>query len=76
MRSNASEDTALYFLAKKTWTKQWKETKIWAFKQLINLNKFMTDVIFVQVIFSRLRASSNNFENKEKDNMNLPFLEV
>ena len=36
----------------------------------------MTDVIFVQVIFSRLRASSNNFENKEKYNMNLPFLEV
>ena len=29
----------------------------------------MTDVIFVQVIFSRLRASSYNFENKEKYNI-------
>ena len=36
----------------------------------------MTDVIFVQVIFSRLHASSYNFENKEKYNMNLPFIEV
>ena len=36
----------------------------------------MTDVIFVQVIFSRLRAFSYNFENKEKYNMNLPFVEV
>ena len=36
----------------------------------------MTDAIFVQVIFSRLRASSYNFENKEKHNMNLRFIEV
>ena len=36
----------------------------------------MTDVIFVQVIFSRLRASGNDFENKEKYNMNLRFIEV
>ena len=36
----------------------------------------MTDVIFVQVIFSRLRASENDFENKEKYNMNLRFIEV
>ena len=36
----------------------------------------MTDAIFVQVIFSRLRASSYNFENKEKYNMNLHFTEV
>ena len=36
----------------------------------------MTDVILVQVIFSRLRASSYNFENKEKYNMNLRFIEV
>ena len=36
----------------------------------------MTDVIFVQVIFSRLRASYNNLENKEKYNMNLHFIEV
>ena len=42
----------------------------------------MTAVIFVQVIFSRLRqmpwlrASSCNFENKEKYNMNLRFIEV
>ena len=36
----------------------------------------MTDSIFVQVIFSRLRASSYNFENKEKHNMNLRFTEV
>ena len=40
------------------------------------MNKFMTDAIFVQVIFSRLRASSYNFKNKEKYNMNLPFIEV
>ena len=40
------------------------------------MNKFMADVIFVQVIFSRLHASSYNFENKEKYNMNLPFIEV
>ena len=36
----------------------------------------MTDVIFVEVIFSRLRASSYNFENKEKYRMNLRFIEV
>ena len=30
--ANASEDTALYFLGKKPWTKQWKGTKIWVFK--------------------------------------------
>ena len=36
----------------------------------------MTDVIFVQVIFSRLRTSENDFENKEKYNMNLRFIEV
>ena len=36
----------------------------------------MTDVIFVQVIFSRLRAFSYNFGNKEKYNMNLRFVEV
>ena len=36
----------------------------------------MTDVIFVQVIFSSLSASSYNFENKEKYNVNLRFMEV
>ena len=36
----------------------------------------MTDVIFVQVIFSRQGASSYNFENKERYNMNLRFIEV
>ena len=36
----------------------------------------MTDVIFVQLIFSRLWALSYNFENKEKYNMNLRFIEV
>ena len=36
----------------------------------------MTDVIFVEVSLSRLRASSYNFENKEKYNMNLRFIEV
>ena len=36
----------------------------------------MTDAIFVQVIFSRLCASSYKFENKEKYNMNLRFIEV
>ena len=36
----------------------------------------MTDAIFVQVIFSRLCASSYNFENKEKYNMNMRFMEV
>ena len=36
----------------------------------------MTDVIFVEVSFSRLRASSYNFENKEEYNMNLCFIEV
>ena len=36
----------------------------------------MADVIFVEVIFSRLRSSSYNFENKEKNNMNLRFREV
>ena len=36
----------------------------------------MTDVIFAQVIFSRQRASSCNFENKEKHNMNLRFIEI
>ena len=36
----------------------------------------MTDVIFVQVIFSSLRASSYDFENNEKYNMNLRFIEV
>ena len=40
------------------------------------MSKFMTDIIFVQVIFSRLRASSYNFENKEKYNMNLRFIEL
>ena len=40
------------------------------------MNKFMTDVIFVQVIFSSLRASSYDFENNEKYNMNLRFIEV
>ena len=35
----------------------------------------MTDAILVQVIF-RLRASSYNFEIKEKYNMNLHFIEV
>ena len=35
----------------------------------------MTDAIFVQVIFSSLRTSSYNFENKEKNNMNLCFIE-
>ena len=36
----------------------------------------MTDIIFVQVIFSTLRLSSYNFENKEKYNMNLRFIKV
>ena len=36
----------------------------------------MTDVIFVQGIFGKLRASSYNFENEEKYNMNLCFIEV
>ena len=45
----------------------------------------MTDVIFVQVIFSRLRASPYNFENmnynitqnyNKKYNMNLRLIEV
>ena len=36
----------------------------------------MSDVIFAQVTFIRLRASSNNFENKEKYNMNWRFIEV
>ena len=36
----------------------------------------MTDIIFVEVIFSTLRASSYNFENKEKYNMNLRFIKV
>ena len=40
------------------------------------VNKFMTDVIFVQVIFGRLRASSYNFENKEKYNKNSHFIGV
>ena len=40
------------------------------------VNKFTTDAIFEQVIFSRLRASSYNFENNEKYNMNLRFIEV
>ena len=35
----------------------------------------MTEVIFAQVIFSRLGASSYNFENTEKHNMNLHFIE-
>ena len=34
----------------------------------------MADMIFVQVIFSRLHTSSYNFENKEKYNMNLHFI--
>ena len=42
----------------------------------LKINKFMTGVIFVQVIFSRLGTSSYNFENKEKYNMNLRFIEV
>ena len=36
----------------------------------------MTNVISLQVIFSRLRASSCNFENKEKYDMNLRFIGV
>ena len=36
----------------------------------------MTDVIFVQVIFSGLCESSYKFENKEKYNMNFHFIEV
>ena len=36
----------------------------------------MTDVNFVQVIFSWLCASSYYFENIEKYNMNLRFIEV
>ena len=36
----------------------------------------MTDVIYVQVILSRLHASSYDFKNKEKYNMNLRFIEV
>ena len=36
----------------------------------------MTDVIFVQVIFSRLHACCYNFENKEKYNMDLRSIEV
>ena len=36
----------------------------------------MTDIIFVQVIFSRLRVSSYNFKNKEKYNMNFHFMKV
>ena len=36
----------------------------------------MTAVILVQVIFRRLRASSYNFENKEKYSMNLRFIKV
>ena len=36
----------------------------------------MTAIIFVQVIFSRLLASSYNFENKEKYSMNLHVIEV
>ena len=36
----------------------------------------MTDIISVQMIFSRLRTSSYNFENKEKYNMNLRSIEV
>ena len=36
----------------------------------------MTDVIFVQVTLGRLRASSYNFENKEKYNVNLRFIEL
>ena len=36
----------------------------------------MSDVIFVQLIFIRLRASSYNFENKEKYNMNWRFIEA
>ena len=40
------------------------------------LNKFMTDAIFAQVIFSRSRASSYNLQNKQKYNMNLRFIEV
>ena len=36
----------------------------------------MTNVIFVQEIFNRLRASFYKFENKEKYNMNLRFIEV
>ena len=36
---------------------------------------FMTDIIFVQVIFSKLLPSPYNFLNKEKYNMNLRFIE-
>ena len=42
----------------------------------LKINKFITDVIFVQVIFSRLRTFPYNFKNKEKYNMNLHFIEV
>ena len=36
---------------------------------------FMTDIIFVQVIFSKLLPSPYNFLNKEKYNINLRFIE-
>ena len=36
----------------------------------------MTDVIFIQGSFSRIRASSYNFENKEKHNVNFRFIDV
>ena len=36
----------------------------------------MTDLIFVQVIFSMSHGSSYKFENKEKYNMNLRFIKV
>ena len=42
----------------------------------LKMDKFMTDVIYVQVILSRLHASSYDFKNKEKYNMNLRFIEV
>ena len=42
----------------------------------LKINKFMNDVIFVQVIFSRLCESFYNFGNKEKHSMNLQFIEV
>ena len=42
----------------------------------LKINNFRTNVVFVQVIFSRLRTSSYNFENKEEYNMDLRFIEV
>ena len=43
---------------------------------ICKIHKCMTDAIFIQVIFSCLRKFSYNFENKEKYNMNLRFIDV